>query len=137
MTDDQRHFVILFDGVCNFCNGSVQFIIRRDRKGRFRFASLQSSAGKQLLARHRIREQADSIVLIENGSCFTESTAVLRIAGRMSGIWKIAAILLVIPKPIRDCLYRYFARNRYRWFGKQEACMIPTEETRKRFLSLD
>lgn len=129
-----EHSIILFDGVCNVCSSSVQFIIRRDRKGRFRFASLQSGIADQLLAGHPLTGKMHSIVLIENGKLFTESTAVLRIAGKLDGFWKAAAIFLVLPKGIRDPLYRWFARNRYRWFGKRDSCMIPSPEIRERFL---
>lgn len=137
MNESQQHSIILFDGVCNFCNSSVQFIIRRDRKGRFRFASLQSKAGRELLTRHHVPDRIDSIVLMDQGRCYTESTAVLRIAWRLGGMWRAAAILLAVPKPMRDPLYRYAARNRYRWFGKRQACMLPTADIRERFLSLD
>ena len=129
--------VILFDGECNFCNGSVQFIIKRDRKAYFRFASLQSSVGKRLLAEFPELQRIDSIVLIENGQVFTESTAVLRIAGKLDGLWRTASIFLAIPARIRDPLYRYFARHRYRWFGREQSCMVPTPEIRNRFLSID
>lgn len=129
-----EHSIVLFDGICNFCSSSVQFIIRRDRKGRFRFASLQSKIADQLLAGHDRSGKMDSIVLIDHGKCYTESTAVLLIASRLDGLWKAAAIFLLLPKGIRDPLYRWFARNRYRWFGKMDSCMIPSPEIRERFL---
>ncbi|CAM4229660.1 MAG: thiol-disulfide oxidoreductase DCC family protein [Paenibacillus macerans] len=137
MRESDNHAVVLFDGVCNFCNGSVQFIIRRDRAGYFRFASLQSDAAKSLLAGRAEAPSLDSIILIENDRVFTESTAVLRIARKLDGIWRGAALFLAVPKPLRDWAYRLFARNRYRWFGKRSECMLPTPEQRQRFLSMD
>ncbi|WP_077211956.1 thiol-disulfide oxidoreductase DCC family protein [Bacillus dakarensis] len=127
--------IILFDGVCNFCNSSVQFIIKRDRAGYFQFASLQSEVGKSLLAQRPELQNLDSIVLIENGQFFTESSAALRIARKLDGFWKLAFLLNALPKVCRDPFYRFFAKNRYRWFGKQEACMMPTKDMRARFLS--
>jgi predicted DCC family thiol-disulfide oxidoreductase YuxK len=135
--DTAAHAVVLFDGVCSFCNKAVRFIIRRDRNAYFRFASLQSDAGIALLAGHRQAPRLNSIVLIENGRVFTESSAALRIARRLDGGWKAAAVLLAVPKPVRDFAYRAFARRRYRWFGKQESCMIPAPEQRARFLDWD
>jgi len=132
--DTEDHAVVLFDGVCNLCNRSVQFIIRRDRFGYFRFASLQSEAAQHLLAEQWQTPNVDSIVLIEKGRVYTQSSAVLRIAGRLDGLWKAAILLLIIPKPLRNLVYRFVARNRYRWFGKRNECMIPTPEQRSRFL---
>jgi predicted DCC family thiol-disulfide oxidoreductase YuxK len=127
--------IILFDGVCNFCNGAVNFVIRNDRKGRFKFAPLQSETGNQLRAEHNIGDDVDSIVLIEDGEAYTLSTAALRIARGLDGIWKLAYALIIIPKSIRDRVYRVIANNRYRWFGKKDACMVPTPDLRERFLS--
>lgn len=127
---------VLFDGVCNFCSGWVQFIIHRDPQKIFRFASLQSQIGNELLAQHHIKPSLDTIVLIENGQCYTESTAILRICKKLKGPWKSLYLLLVVPKPIRDRVYKWFAKNRYRWFGKQESCMLPTPEIRERFLEI-
>lgn len=137
MADPKKHAVILFDGVCNFCNRSVQFIIKRDRSGYFRFASQQSSAGSALLGAFPEALGTDSIVLIEREKAYTESTAVLRIARRLDGLWKAAYLAIVIPRPLRDLFYRWFARRRYRWFGKQSSCMMPTPDMRERFLSTD
>jgi predicted DCC family thiol-disulfide oxidoreductase YuxK len=120
--------IILFDGVCNFCNGAVNFVIRNDRKGRFKFAPLQSETGNQLRAEHNIGDDVDSIVLIEDGEAYTLSTAALRIARGLDGIWKLAYALIIIPKSIRDRVYRVIANNRYRWFGKKDACMVPTPD---------
>ena len=127
--------VILFDGVCNLCNGSVLFVIDRDPRARFRFAALQSDIGGDLLARSGYRGRAlDSIVLLEDGRVFDRSTAALRIARRLRGGWPLLAAFLVVPRPIRDAVYEWIARNRYRWFGREESCRIPTPELRHRFL---
>jgi predicted DCC family thiol-disulfide oxidoreductase YuxK len=132
------HPVLLFDGVCNLCNGSVQFIIRRDSEGRFRFASLQSAAGQRYLDELRIDRQAlDSLILIEGDRWFKESDAVLRIAHLLGGPWKALGIFRLVPRPLRDRAYRVIARNRYRWFGKRESCWLPTPELRERFLDAE
>jgi predicted DCC family thiol-disulfide oxidoreductase YuxK len=129
------HPTLLFDGVCNLCSGSVQFILKRDRQGHFRFASLQSEVGKRLMTEHGLDPDAlSSVVLIEEGRAYQESTAALRIARHLPGAWKLLRVLSVIPRPLRDAAYRLIARNRYRWFGKTEACWLPTPELRARFL---
>lgn len=129
------HPILLFDGVCNLCNGSVQFVIRCDPGARIRFASLQSKVGQRYLDRLRIDRQAlDSLILIEGDRWSRESDAVLRIARYLKGPWTALAILRLIPRPLRDRLYRLIARNRYRWFGKRESCWLPTPELRARFL---
>jgi predicted DCC family thiol-disulfide oxidoreductase YuxK len=127
--------IILFDGVCNLCAWAVRFIIKRDPHGVFRFVSLQSDMGRQLLAAHGIDpSRTDSFVLIEDGVAYTESTAALRVARRLHSAWPLCYAGIVLPRVLRDPLYRFIARNRYRWFGKQETCMIPTPELRARFL---
>ncbi|NUM79858.1 thiol-disulfide oxidoreductase DCC family protein [bacterium] len=127
--------IILFDGVCNLCNGSVLFIIRRDPKARFRFASLQSTYGENFLKHNNLStEEYDSIVLIEGGRFYTQSTAALRIAKRLNGAWPLLYAGIIIPKFIRDAMYNVIAKNRYRWFGKKDVCMIPTPELRSRFM---
>ena len=128
--------IVLFDGVCNFCNGSVNFIIERDRPGYFKFAPLQSEIGEQYLDKFGIdRKVTDSVVLIENQRVFTHSTAALKIAQKLDGFWSWFYALIIIPKPVRDFFYKLFAKYRYRLFGKQDACMMPTPEIRQRFLS--
>jgi predicted DCC family thiol-disulfide oxidoreductase YuxK len=135
MEMETAHPIVLFDGVCNLCNGAVQLILRRDPAGRFRFASLQSPAGEELQTRLGIDPQAlDSILLVEGERWYRESDAVLRIAAGLSGAWKALGILWLIPRPLRDTAYRWIARNRYRWFGRQETCWLPTPELRGRFL---
>lgn len=127
--------IVLFDGVCNFCNASVNFVIERDKAENFKFAPLQSAIGEELIAKHGIdTSTTDSIIVVENGRAYTHSSAALRIARRLSGLWPIAYALVVVPKPIRDLFYRLFAKYRYRLFGKQDACMIPTPQVRARFL---
>lgn len=132
---DPRNPTILFDGVCNLCNGSVQFILRRDPQARFRFASLQSEAGQRLVTQQGLDPQVlSSVILIEDGKVYRESTAALRIARHMTGAWKLLRVFVLVPRPIRDAVYRLIARNRYRWFGKSETCWLPTPELRARFL---
>jgi predicted DCC family thiol-disulfide oxidoreductase YuxK len=113
----------------------VRFIIRRDPRGAFRFAALQSALGQRLLAEHGIDPtRTDSFVLIENGTAFTESSAALRVARRLHRAWPLCYAGIILPRFLRDAVYRFIARHRYRWFGKQETCMIPTPELRERFL---
>jgi predicted DCC family thiol-disulfide oxidoreductase YuxK len=126
--------IILFDGVCNFCNGTVNFIIVRDRAGYYKFAPMQSEIGQELRAKCGVSDDVDSIILIENETAYIYSTAALRIARRLGGIWPILYPLIAVPKPIRDFFYKLFARNRYRLFGKKDVCMVPTPEVRERFL---
>jgi predicted DCC family thiol-disulfide oxidoreductase YuxK len=128
---------ILFDGVCNLCNGFVQFVIRHDRAGHFHFAALQSEAARALLARHGQplpAPEPDSVVLVENGQVYTHSEAVLRIAGRLGGLWPVLSAGRVLPRFLRDAVYRWVARHRYQWFGRQESCLLPTPELKARFL---
>jgi predicted DCC family thiol-disulfide oxidoreductase YuxK len=126
------HPVVLFDGVCNLCNGSVVFIIRNDPRGVLRFAPLQSEQADRLLGGRT--PPRDSVVLVENGRVYTRSEAVLRIARLLRQPWPLLSGLIVLPAGVRDWLYDWIARNRYRWFGKREACMMPTPELRSRFL---
>jgi predicted DCC family thiol-disulfide oxidoreductase YuxK len=129
-----QHPVILFDGLCNLCTWSVQFVIRRDPGGVFRFAALGSEIGLELLGRSAPGVVADSVVLIEDGRAHTRSTAALGIARRLRWPWPVLYALIIIPRPLRDALYAWIARNRYRWFGRRESCMVPTPELRERFL---
>lgn len=127
--------IVLFDGVCNFCNGSVNFIIERDRENYFKFAPLQSETGQKLLDKYGINKtETDSVILIEDEKVFTYSTAALKVAQRLNGAWSWLYAFIIIPKPIRDFLYKLFAKYRYKLFGKQDACMMPTPEIRERFL---
>jgi predicted DCC family thiol-disulfide oxidoreductase YuxK len=127
--------LILFDGVCNLCNGFVRFVIERDPDGRFQFAALQSAAAARVLAGHRpLSPVPDSVVLVEEGRVFTGSTAALRIVRGLRFPWPLAAALLAIPGPLRDWMYGFVARRRYLWFGKREHCMVPTPALRSRFI---
>ena len=127
--------IILFDGVCNFCNGSVNFIIERDMVNYFKFTPLQSEIGQKLLDEYNIDKiQTDSVVLIEDGKAYTRTTAALRITRKLRGAWRLFYGFIVVPSFIRDYFYKLFAKNRYRLFGKTEACMMPTPEIRARFL---
>ncbi|GAC1371489.1 MAG: thiol-disulfide oxidoreductase DCC family protein [Hymenobacter sp.] len=130
---------ILFDGVCNLCNGFVQFVIRHDPRGRFRFAALQSEAARALLAAHGLAAlgpaaEPESVLLLSGGQLYSHSTAVLRIAHRLGGVWRVLGAGWVLPRAWRDALYRFVARHRYRWFGRQESCLLPTPALKARFL---
>ncbi|MCE9667303.1 thiol-disulfide oxidoreductase DCC family protein [Myxococcus stipitatus] len=128
--------VVLFDGVCNLCNGAVNFIIDRDPASSFRFAALQSDQAAALLAPlGRVPEvEPQSFILVEGGKVYERSTAALRIARRLRGGWKLFYAFMLVPRPLRDAVYRLVARNRYRMFGKAESCRMPTPELRARFL---
>jgi predicted DCC family thiol-disulfide oxidoreductase YuxK len=126
--------IIFFDGVCNLCNGAVQFTIRRDSKNMFKFASLQSEFAKQQVAPFNISpEDLDSFILMENGKVYQRSTAALRVARRLNGLWPLLYAFIIIPRFIRDGVYNYIAKNRYKWFGKQESCWVPTRELKRKF----
>lgn len=127
--------IVLFDGVCNFCNGAVNFIINHDREKRFKFAALQSGIGQELKSKYGIGDDIDSIVLIEDDRAYLHSTAGLRVARGLGGIWSIGYAFIIVPEFIRDWFYRIFAKYRYRLFGRQEACMLPTPAVRERFLT--
>ena len=130
----EGHALVLFDGVCNLCNSSVNFIIDRDREGYFKFAALQDEAVAPLLERFEVStDTMESIVLVEAGWCYRESTAALRIARRLNRGWPLFYAFIIIPRPARDLVYGWIARNRYRWFGTRDTCRIPTPELRERF----
>jgi predicted DCC family thiol-disulfide oxidoreductase YuxK len=135
MNKQFTHSIILFDGVCNLCNGAVNFVIKRDPGNVFKFAPLQEKQGALLLKTHAIDiQKLDSIVLIENGNVYTKSSAALRIARKMSNLWPLFFVLLIIPSFIRDGVYDFIAKNRYKWFGKKEQCIIPTPGLKEKFL---
>jgi len=127
--------IILFDGLCNFCDHSVQFIIKRDHAELYKFASLQSDIGQKLLKQYDIPHDTDSFVLLTQGSWYSKSTAALHVAHHLNGLTKMLYPLLLIPRPIRDLFYNIFAKNRYQWFGKKDHCTLPSPEVRNRFLS--
>jgi len=136
MIINENKLIILFDGVCNLCNSSVQFIIKRDKKKRFLFTSLQSDASRDILLQFQLKNsELDSILLIENGKIYQKSDAILKIVRHLDGLWKMSYGFIIIPKFIRDFVYIIIAKNRYRWFGKREVCMIPTKELQMRFLN--
>jgi len=126
--------IVLFDGVCNFCNGAVNFIIRHDRAGKFKFAPLQSPVGRELKAKFGIGDDIDSIVLIENEQAFIHSEAALRILRGLGNVWAVGYAFIIVPRVVRDWFYKLFARYRYSLFGKKEVCMVPTPDVRARFL---
>lgn len=131
----EQHPVILFDGVCNFCNSSVQFVIKRDPKQQFRFASLQSEFGQHVLAQHQLpQNDFNSFILLQEGNIYTKSTAALKVAKQLSGLWPMLYGFIIIPPFIRNAVYSFIAQNRYRWFGKREACMLPSPQQRNLFL---
>jgi predicted DCC family thiol-disulfide oxidoreductase YuxK len=128
--------IVLYDGVCGLCDRSVQLILRNDRRGRFRFAALQSGAGRALLERFGLPPGAlDSVVLVEGGRAWRKSRAALHIARRMDAPWPLLWPLVIVPRPLADFVYGLVAKNRYRIFGKLDACMIPPPEVRARFLA--
>lgn len=133
---DESGPILLFDGDCNVCNGAVNFVIDHDPEGRFRFASLQSEAARELLAAHGLAElpPLSTSVLIDRGRAYIDSDGILQAALRLGGAFKLVAPLLLVPRALRDPLYRAFAARRYRWFGKADSCRVPTPEIRARFL---
>ncbi|WP_421384963.1 thiol-disulfide oxidoreductase DCC family protein [Bacillus salacetis] len=126
--------IILFDGVCNLCNNIVQFVIKRDKDAYFQFASQQSPEGQALMEKYQIDPQTDSFILIEKGRAYMKSTAALRVSRNLDGTWKVFYAGMVIPKGLRDPIYDYIARNRYKWFGKRDSCMLPGPDMKKRFI---
>ena len=127
--------LILFDGVCNFCNFWVNFALKRDRKKKLKFTTLQGETAKQLLLKYNINPTSlSSVILIDNGKAYTQSSAAIRICKYLNGGWKLFYGLMIIPKFIRDFFYNIIARNRYKWFGKKEECMMPAAELKERFL---
>jgi predicted DCC family thiol-disulfide oxidoreductase YuxK len=128
--------IILFDGLCNLCSSSVQFIIRNDPANRFRFASLQSGFGQQILKKFNLSPTVlNSLILFQNDTVFTRSTAALKVAKQLSGGWKILSAFLLLPTFIRDAVYDLVSRHRYNWFGKKTSCWLPSESLKSRFIS--
>jgi predicted DCC family thiol-disulfide oxidoreductase YuxK len=142
-----EHPLLLFDGVCNLCNRTVQFVIRHDRKGTFRFATLQGEAARKALsvippgAGVHLPEgtspsdpSSGSVILLHRGVVYQRSSAVLKVFQLLGGAWKVLAFFYIVPRPVRDGVYEWIARNRYRWFGRKDECMVPTPELGNRFL---
>jgi predicted DCC family thiol-disulfide oxidoreductase YuxK len=127
--------IVLFDGVCNLCNSSVQLIIKHDKKRKFQFASIQSEFGKLQISKYQIdTRKTDSVIYIKNNNVYSRSAAALRIVKQLDGLWPLLFIFIVIPPFIRNLIYDFIARNRYKWFGKKESCMIPSHDLKSRFL---
>lgn len=127
--------IILFDGECNLCDHSVQFIIKRDKKELFKFASIQSEVGDEVLKKFNASTDIDSFILVKGNNCYFKSSAALRICKDLKGGWKLFFCLLIVPKVIRDYFYSIIAKNRYKLFGKKDNCMLPSPKIRDRFLS--
>ncbi len=127
--------VILFDGVCNFCNSTVNFTLKRNSKADILFTPMQSAAGQKLLGQHNLPpDDMKSFVFIENNTVYNRSTAALKVCKHLRGLWPLCYGFIIVPKFIRDGIYNWIAKNRYKWFGKKETCMIPTQEVKTRFL---
>ncbi len=133
---NENKAIILFDGVCNLCNAAVQTVIRHDKHNYFRFASLQSDIGKKFLQQYHLAslKTPESIVLIEDQKAYQYSTAALRIAGKLSGGYKALYLFLIVPRFIRNAVYKIIAHNRYKWFGRQASCWLPTDALKNKFL---
>lgn len=129
-----EHPIVLFDGVCNLCNSSVQFIIKNDKKARFRFAPLQSTTGTKLMQSFQIPQKFDSFILIEDNKVYQKSTAALRVAKKLDGAWPLLYGFIIVPAFIRNAVYDFVGRNRYKWFGERNECMMPTPDLQNRFL---
>jgi predicted DCC family thiol-disulfide oxidoreductase YuxK len=128
--------VLLFDGVCNLCNTSVKWVLLRDKKGEFKFAAIQSEAGQSLLKSFGLDNQPlESVILISGRQAYIKSDAAIKVASKLGGIWTIALVFRLVPRPVRDAIYDWVAKNRYRWFGKQEQCLLPQPEWKDRFLN--
>lgn len=127
--------IILFDGICNFCNSAVKFVIKRNKSNSIRFAALQSEAGQRSLQQYHLSVKAmESFVFIENGKAYERSSAALMVCRHLSGLWPLCYGFMIVPKFIRDGIYNWIAANRYKWFGVREECMVPTPELKERFL---
>ena len=126
--------IVIFDGVCNLCARSVQFILRHESEPRFQFSPVQSAAGARILGVHGFSAaDVDTFVLVSEGKVYTRSTAALRIVKHFKGAWQLLRLFWIVPRPLRDVLYNFIARNRYSWFGKSDSCLIPSAELSSRF----
>ncbi len=129
------HPVIFFDGICNLCTGAVQFVIKHDPAHQFRFASLQSETGQQLLKQYNLpTEEFGSFILFEGAKVYTKSSAALRVSKKLTGLWPVLYAFIIVPAFVRNGVYNWIAKNRYKWFGKKEACWIPTKELSDLFI---
>ena len=135
MFPERSHPVILFDGVCNLCSGAVQFIIKHDRKKLFRFASLQSKFGEEVMKHFGLPvDQYNSFILLEKEKIYTRSKGALKVAKKLNGLYFLLYAFIIVPRFIRDAVYNFIARKRYNWFGKKETCWIPTPELKNLFI---
>ncbi len=133
--DPSRDHLLLFDGICHLCDASVRFIVKRDLQGKIKFAPIQSALGSQLYAQHGLDPAAPNAMLfITPRGAFKASDAAIEIARTLGGLWKLALVFKLLPRALRDAAYYIIARNRYRWFGKDESCMMPTPELKARML---
>ena len=127
--------IVLFDGVCNLCSSSVQFILKHDKKNQFLFGSLQGHYGQEMLQKYQLpSSEFNSFMLIEEGNLYTKSTGALRMLKHIGGFWSLAYVFIIVPKFIRDAVYNLVARNRYKWFGKKNECWLPRPEWKAKFL---
>ena len=135
MQSNDQKSIILFDGICNLCNASVRFILKRDQTKKFLFASLQSDAAKEILLQQPSKKNnLDTIILIDNGKIYERSTAAIKIGTKLGWMFKWVYVGYLLPVKVRDALYNWIAKNRYKWFGKRENCFIPTEKEKSKFL---
>ncbi len=135
MIKDANKKIVLFDGVCNLCSSSVQFILKRDTKNQFLFGSLQGETGQAYLKKFNLPADAfNSFMLVEDDALYTRSTAALRMVKHLGGTWSLLYAFIIVPKFIRDGVYNFIAKNRYKWFGKKEACWVPTPDLNAKFL---
>jgi len=135
-TSNNKQLVIIFDGVCNLCSGAVQFIIKHDTKEQFQFASLQSAFGQKVLTENNLSAtDLSSFILVEDGRIYTKSTGALRVAKRLNAAWPLLYGFIIVPPFLRNGIYNWVAKNRYKWFGKQESCWLPTPALKSRFIN--
>lgn len=134
-TLSENYSIIFFDGVCNICNGYVNFLIKRDKAFKFKFSPLQSSAGHHISKSLKIEGEPQYIIVLSKRKVYTKSNAIVRILRDLGGFWSIFLILIIVPGVIRNKIYNIIAKNRYAWFGKMDSCMIPSEKDKERFIS--
>jgi predicted DCC family thiol-disulfide oxidoreductase YuxK len=135
MITDRQHSILLFDGVCKFCHASVQFVIKRDVNDRFIFCTIQSDKGQELVKQHGLQDSGlTSMILLDRGKVFRKSSAALRIAKQLKAPWPLLYGFIIVPTFIRNIIYDFIGNHRYQWFGKFDQCMIPDDETRKKFM---
>ncbi len=135
LNSSHKQPILLFDGVCNLCNQSVQLVLKKEKSPRYQFTSLQSEVGQVILSHFDFSTtHFDTILLLEDGKIFDRSSVPIKVSGNLKGLWPMLRIFWIIPKPLRDIVYNWISRNRYKWFGKKEVCMIPSPELERRFL---